>query len=350
MVLSSSSLLLSSSSSSSSRNTFTTEELLNDHQYMRQTLKLSDGRQLSFSESGQPFELGGEPVLFHFGLMASSLVVALFHHEALRKNLNLVAIDYPGIGESTPCPNRTLMDWPRDVKEFVVAKWGPNTSFALLAHSMGATHALYVVADPDIAPRISRWTLVSPWILLPNDWWTWMSQTWIPSVVNQTILPHMTTTWTASTLSMSGSISTCSTTTTTTTKTKTTKISNRKEQHHLNRSRNIDITHRIIAYSYHRGQEGNRQMARLALQPHPWPESLDRIPTNFGMPIWIVCGDDDHLVSPESCRKLQQQLGGPTKYATFPNVNHNSILSGIYLAQIFATLTNHPPAPDELLL
>jgi pimeloyl-ACP methyl ester carboxylesterase len=307
------------------------EDLLNDRQYMRQTMKLSDGRQLSYSESGKPFEQGGEPVLFHFGLMASSQVVVLFHREALRRNLNLVAIDYPGIGESTPFPDRTLTDWPQDVKEFVAAKWGPTTPFALLSHSMGATHALYVVANPELAPRISRWTLVSPWILLPNDWWTWMSQNWIPSVVNQTILPHMTTTWTASTLSMSGSMAT----------------STSEGSRQIPRSRNTDVTHHIIAYSYHLGQEGNRQMARLALKPHKWPESLDGIPSNFGMSIWIVCGDDDHLVSPESCRKLQNLLGGPTHYATFPRVNHNSILSGNYLSQIFATLANHP-SPDEL--
>jgi pimeloyl-ACP methyl ester carboxylesterase len=292
---------------------------------MRQTMKLSDGRQLSYSESGLSFEQGGESVLFDFGLIVSSLVVGLFHQEALRQNLNLIAIDYPGIGESTPFPDRTLTDWPQDVKEFVVAKWGPTTSFALLANSMGATHALYVVADPEIAPRISRWTLVSPWILLPNDWLTSM---WIPSIVIQTILPRMITTGTASTLSMAGSMASLTS----------------DESRQFPSSQKIDITHRIVAYSYHQGQEGNRQMARLALKPHKWPESIQR---NDGIPIWIICGDNDHLVSPESCRKLQKLLRGPTLYSTFPRSSHNSIFDGIYLTQIFATLAYHP-SPDEL--
>ena len=121
------------------------------------------------------------------------------------------------------------------------------------------------------------------------------------AVVNQTIPLHMTTTWTASNLSMEAFMST----------------STSEDSRQIPRSRNIHIMHRIITYWYHRGQEGNRQMARLARKPHKWPESLDCIPSNFGMPIWIVCGDDDHLVSPESCRKLQRLLGGPTIYATF---------------------------------
>ena len=85
-----------------------------------------------------------------------------------------------------------------------------------------ATHALYMVADPKIAPRISRWTLVSPW----------MSQTWIPSVVNQTIVPQMINTGSDSTLSMTGSMSSLTS----------------SEGRQFPSSRKIDIMHCIVAY------------------------------------------------------------------------------------------------------
>ncbi|KAI2489171.1 hypothetical protein MHU86_25429 [Fragilaria crotonensis] len=109
----------------------TLEARLNDRRRMGKIMTLSDVRKLSYSEAGQVKD--GYPVLFQVSLMmCSSLAVVLFHNEALRLNLHIVTIDYPGIGESTsPQNNRTLTDWPNKVLEFVHFLWGPNKLLAV---------------------------------------------------------------------------------------------------------------------------------------------------------------------------------------------------------------------------
>ncbi|KAI2506843.1 Alpha beta hydrolase [Fragilaria crotonensis] len=318
----------------------TLEARLNDKRRMGKMMTLSDGRKLSYSEAGQVKD--GYPVLFQVGLMCSSLAVVLFHDEALRLNLHIVTIDYPGIGESSPQNNRTLTDWPNDVLEFVHFLWGPNKSLALLSHSMGAPHALAIMSHPILSQRISRATLVSPWIVLsptstsslPSTGWGWSNnQTWMPSVVTDSLLPSLATTWTSATLSMAGSIATCqSSTVSSSTSSGTSAL-------------NLLATQRIVGYSHLQGQEGNRHMVRLALRRIE-PDDEQHVPYPF--PLLILCGDNDPLVSPKWCRHYVRDLVKRTRsgdddsasieYRTIPGANHNSILGGANLTLVLESL------------
>ena len=313
---------------------------LDDRRHMGKTMTLSDGRKLSYSEAGQVND--GHPVLFQVGLMCSSLAVALFHDQALRLNLHMVTIDYPGIGESSPLTDRNLTDWPNDVLEFVHFLWGPNKSLALLSHSMGAPHALAIMSHPILSLRISRATLVSPWIVLspsstssvPSTQWGWSNNhTWMPSVVTDSLLPSLATTWTSATLSMAGSIATCQAST----------VSSSTSSG--SSALNLLATQRIVKYSHHQGQEGNRHMVRLALRRiEPDEELLAPYP----FPLLILCGDNDPLVSPKWCRHFVRDLvkrrrdgegdAASIEYRTVPGANHNSILGGANLILVLESL------------
>ena len=77
-----------------------------------QTLKLKDSRTLGFAEYGDP---NGKPV-FHFNGSGGSRL----EHPANQTILTELAIRYistdrPGHGNSTPKPDRELLDWPDDV-------------------------------------------------------------------------------------------------------------------------------------------------------------------------------------------------------------------------------------------
>ena len=318
----------------------TLEARLDDKRHTGKIMTLSDGRKLSYSEAGRVKD--GHPVLFQVGLMCSSLAVVLFHDEALRLNLHMVTIDYPGIGESSPLTNRNLADWPNDVLEFVHFLWGPNKLLALLSHSMGAPHALAIMSHPILSQRISRATLVSPWIVLspsstsslPSTGWSWSNnQTWMPSVVTDSLLPSLATTWTSATLSMAGSIATFqSSTVSSSTSSRTSAL-------------NLVATQRIVRYSHLQGQEGNRHMVRLALRRIEPDEEL-RVPYPF--PLMILCGDNDPLVSPKWCRHFLRDLvnridrgktdAASVEYRTVPGANHNSILGGANLTLVLESL------------
>ena len=79
---------------------------------MDNTIRLPDGRQLSFAEYG---DSQGKPVFFFHGTPSSRL---LRHpNDAITKSLGirLITIDRPGFGLSDPLPKRQLLDWPEDV-------------------------------------------------------------------------------------------------------------------------------------------------------------------------------------------------------------------------------------------
>ena len=76
-----------------------------------------------------------ETEVFCFGLMTSSLAIMFAHHRALRNNLRIIAIDYPGIGESTYEKDRTLGGWADDVSEFLDTL--NLKRVRLLGHSLG---------------------------------------------------------------------------------------------------------------------------------------------------------------------------------------------------------------------
>ncbi|KTD36320.1 chloroperoxidase [Legionella nautarum] len=98
-------------------------------------LILKDGRKLGFAEYG--FN-DGFPLLFFHGLPGSRLEAGKLHAAALKLHLRLIGIDRPGMGLSSPQSNRTLLDWPNDVKEFATTL--NLKTFSILGHSGGAPY------------------------------------------------------------------------------------------------------------------------------------------------------------------------------------------------------------------
>lgn len=313
------------------------KDLMEDYRYMGKTITLSDGRILSYSESGNVDS--GSPVLFQMGLMSSSLGVVLLHHEALRLNLHIIAIDYPGVGDSTNQPDRTLRHWPIDFFEFTNQVLGETTTFSLLAHSMGGPHALAVMADARAKSRIIRATIVSPWLPFPDDdehapRFLKVARR-MPAFLQESIIPTVATTLTTSTLSMAGSMA--GSIGSTSSSSAAGAAGRRGQDGNLN----MFAAQRIVDYSRKQGQEGNREMVRIAIGEHLV------LPESVSYPVVVFCGTKDHLVSEASCRKLITSiddgwdygvLPGGVSYTSVKGADHNSVMGGQNLSAVLATL------------
>ena len=101
------------------------------------TVKLSDGRSLSFARFGDP---SGKPVFYFHGFPGSRLEPQSNHDAFLKAGIQLLALDRPGIGHSTRKNKRKLLDWPDDVVE--VAKILKLEKFSILGVSGGGPYAL----------------------------------------------------------------------------------------------------------------------------------------------------------------------------------------------------------------
>jgi pimeloyl-ACP methyl ester carboxylesterase len=102
-------------------------------------ITLSDGRVLCVHEFGDP---AGRPVVFFHGggLGATGLFAASCDRAAREQHLRVLAPDRPGLGGSSPCLGRTVLDWPRDVAAMGDAL--QIEAFPVVAHSGGAAYAL----------------------------------------------------------------------------------------------------------------------------------------------------------------------------------------------------------------
>jgi pimeloyl-ACP methyl ester carboxylesterase len=100
------------------------------------TMQLNDGRKLAWSEWGP---VDGVPVLFCTGAgMSGSLGFGTNYLSQL--GLRLIAIDRPGLGLSTPHPNKTLSSWADDTQELIQAHNLDNV--LAVGFSQGAPFAL----------------------------------------------------------------------------------------------------------------------------------------------------------------------------------------------------------------
>lgn len=76
------------------------------------TVRLPDGRQLSYGEVGDP---DGDPVVAFHGVPNGRLGAALLAATAQDQGVRLLAPERPGVGASDLDPDRTLTDWSDDV-------------------------------------------------------------------------------------------------------------------------------------------------------------------------------------------------------------------------------------------
>lgn len=115
-----------------------------------QTVALADGRVLGFAEFGS---LGDDatPLFVFHGLPGSRLESASFHRAGCDVNVRVIGIDRPGLGLSSPHPNRKLLDWPADIR--ALARHLSLARYYVLGVSAGGPYALacaYQLSEDDL--------------------------------------------------------------------------------------------------------------------------------------------------------------------------------------------------------
>ncbi len=121
-----------------------------------QKLCLSDGRCLSYRVYGEP---AGRPVFYFHGIMGSSISPRLIESEIRAAGIRMIAIDRPGMGESTFQRGRSVLCWVQDFAE-VLAFFGYERSrVGIIAVSGGASYGCACVVK--MPERISHLAIVS---------------------------------------------------------------------------------------------------------------------------------------------------------------------------------------------
>ena len=106
-----------------------------------QFVETADGRALAWSEVGDP---GGTPVVWCHGGLSGRTDASFAASAAQSAGVRLIAIDRPGIGESTRRKGRSVADWADDIG--VVADALGLHEFGVVGWSGGGPHALACAA------------------------------------------------------------------------------------------------------------------------------------------------------------------------------------------------------------
>lgn len=118
-------------------------------------LSLPDGRKLSYAEFG---DANGLAVFAFHGTPGSRFMFRLVDEPARRLGLRIIAPDRPGFGLSSFQENRTLADWPNDVR--VLAQSLGLDRFAVAGISGGGP---YVAATAALLPeQVAVAAIISP--------------------------------------------------------------------------------------------------------------------------------------------------------------------------------------------
>jgi pimeloyl-ACP methyl ester carboxylesterase len=288
--------------SNSAGSTDALTRLILNPKYTKKKISLADGRILSYSECGNVES--GMPVLFCFGLMTSSLAIMFAHHRALRNNLRIIAVDYPGIGESTFQPDRTLDGWADDMLQFLDEVLGRDTKVRLLGHSLGGLHVLALLSNKTFKQRVIRTVLLCPWLYIEGDNFNplWMKVTrGLPGVFQSSVIPFVLTGLSSSSVQIAS-------------------WSNPEMN-------TVQAAALVMKYANLQGQAGNEQMVRFALS-----QSDTYLPHGLESPLLVYYGKQDTLVleknTVELIRLLKERKCNVTGIAV-DDCDHNSVLSRV---------------------
>ncbi len=117
-------------------------------------MRLSDGRALSWAEYGDP---RGEPLFFHHGIPSSRMAAAVMAPGAARAGVRLIAPERPGFGYSDPLAERTILDWPADLRQ--LADYLEFEKFSVAGISAGLPYTLACALK--MPERLHRVALIS---------------------------------------------------------------------------------------------------------------------------------------------------------------------------------------------
>jgi len=123
---------------------------------------LPDGRTLALREYGDP---DGRPVLSCHGGLLCGLDAAGYDDAARAAGLRILSPDRPGLGESSPAPDRVTGDWAADVAALLDHQGIARA--AVLGWSMGGQYALACAAR--IPDRITSAVIVAGCLPLDDD-------------------------------------------------------------------------------------------------------------------------------------------------------------------------------------
>ena len=113
-------------------------------------VELRDGRQLSYAIYGDSM---GTPIFYFHGGQESRLSASFMHETAAQLGIKIIAPDRPGIGKSSPHPERSFVDWADDVDQLADALH--IQQFSVFGLSGGAPHVLACARQiPDRLVRI----------------------------------------------------------------------------------------------------------------------------------------------------------------------------------------------------
>lgn len=119
------------------------------------TLELDDGRNLAYSEYGDP---GGEPVFHCHSIFGSRLELAFNADKiAKQKSVRLIVLDRPGYGASDPNPDASFVNWSKDLVQ--LADYLNIEKFSLTGYVMGGMYAL--ACAHEIPERLKRVASIS---------------------------------------------------------------------------------------------------------------------------------------------------------------------------------------------
>jgi pimeloyl-ACP methyl ester carboxylesterase len=84
-----------------------------DEDQISSTFILLDGRKLGYAQFGS---LIGRPIIVYHGLACSRLDGAYFYEVGQQVGARIIYVDRPGMGWSSPYPNRTVLNLAKDVE------------------------------------------------------------------------------------------------------------------------------------------------------------------------------------------------------------------------------------------
>lgn len=108
-----------------------------------ESVKLSDGRTLSYAVYGSP--VPRTTVVYMHGFPSSRFEGKIWHSACTKHGVRLIAPDRPGSGFSTFQKDRSILDWPADV--LALADQLKVHAFYVLAWSGGGPYALACVKN-----------------------------------------------------------------------------------------------------------------------------------------------------------------------------------------------------------
>lgn len=126
---------------------------------MRDAIRLSDGRRLTYSETGPS---GGIPVLYCHGAIGTPLGSSI-DLDSIAEDLGVryISISRPGIGGSDPAPRRTVAAFSDDLEQAIDAL--AIERFSVIGVSAGGPYALAIAHSlPRRVDRVALCSSLSP--------------------------------------------------------------------------------------------------------------------------------------------------------------------------------------------